>query len=68
MTTVEKEQLTNTIELKAGIVRMKLENQEIEDTAETRETLALVEDAKQHGTSTTEAKYLLEDLVALIEG
>ena len=68
MTTVEKEQLTNTIELKAGIVRMKLENQEIEDTAETRETLALVEDAKQHGISITEAKYLLEDLVALIEG
>lgn len=62
MTQEEKQQLTNTIEHKADMVKLKISKGELEETDELTELLDLVNDAKSNGTSVTEAKYLLEDL------
>ena len=62
MTTQETEQLTNTIEHKAGMLSLAIRQGKLEHDATTDELLELVEDAKQNGTTTTEAKLLLDDL------
>ena len=62
MTEVEKQELTNTIEHKADMLRLNIYQGKIEGTDETKELLDLVQDAKENGTSTMEGKLLLEDL------
>jgi len=62
MTEVEKQELTNTIEHKADMLRLSIYQGKIEGTDETKELLDLVQDAKKNGTSTMEGKLLLEDL------
>jgi len=62
MTEVEKQELTNTIEHKADMLRLSIYQGKIEATDETKELLNLVQDAKENGTSTMEGKLLLEDL------
>ncbi|MDT9683475.1 hypothetical protein RND61_15610 [Streptomyces sp. TRM76323] len=62
MTQVEKQELTNTIEHKADMLKLNITQGKIEETDETTELLDLVKDAKENGTSTMEAKLLLEDL------
>lgn len=62
MTTQETEQLTNTIEHKAGMLSLAIRQGKLERDATTDELLELVEDAKRNGTTTTEAKLLLDDL------
>jgi len=62
MTEAEKQELTNTIEHKADMLRLSIYQGKIEGTDETKELLDLVQDAKENGTSTMEGKLLLEDL------
>lgn len=62
MTTLETEQLTNAIEHKAGMLLLGIRQGKLERNETTDELLELVEDAKRNGTTTTEAKLLLDDL------
>lgn len=62
MTTLETEQLTNTIEHKAGMLSLAIRQGKLKRDATTDELLELVEDAKRNGTTSTEAKLLLDDL------
>lgn len=62
MTQAEKQELINTIEHKADMLKLNITQGKIEETDETTELLDLVKDAKENGTSTMEAKLLLEDL------
>lgn len=62
MTTLETEQLTNAIEHKAGMLSLAIRQGKLKSDATTDELLELVEDAKQNGTTITEAKLLLDDL------
>lgn len=62
MTTQEIEQLTNAIEHKAGMLSLGIRQGKLERNETTDELLELVEDAKRNGTTTTEAKLLLDDL------
>lgn len=63
MTGTEKQELTNTIEHKADMINLKVHQGKMELTEQVSELLDLVKDAKENGTSTMEAKLLLEDLV-----
>lgn len=63
MTAVEKEQLVNQLELKAGLIRNLLFGNDDENLVEEGWILLdLFNDAVQNGTSTTEAMCLLEDM------
>lgn len=62
MTNAEKQELTNAIEHKADMVQLMVQQGKLEETDELTELLELVEEAKRDGTSTIEAKLLLEDL------
>lgn len=63
MTGTEKQELTNTIEYNADMINLKVRQGKMELTEQVSELLDLVKDAKENGTSTMEAKLLLEDLV-----
>lgn len=63
MTGTEKQELTNTIEHKADMINLKVRQGKMELTEQVSELLDLVKDAEENGTSTMEAKLLLEDLV-----
>lgn len=62
MTSEEKQQLTNAIEHKADMLNLQVRLEKMDLTDQISELLDLVEDAKANGTSTMEAKMLLEDL------
>jgi len=58
--TVEIEQLKNHLELKIGILKMKIKNGEIKDDA--YELIELFKDYEKNGTTIEELKMLFEDV------
>lgn len=58
--TVEIEQLKNHLELKIGILEMKIKNGEISDDA--YELIELFKDYEKNGTTIEELKMLFEDV------
>lgn len=62
MKLADQELLTQSIELKAGILKIKIDKKEVENSESNQELLAIYEDSKINGISNVEAKALLEDL------